>query len=99
MADNNETPPITAPTPATDQAASAVRTVLLIIGAMTAIAGFVAKRDLSGFILYVQSTDGLAFVGLMISIGTIAWGQWKTRHRAKQIVATRVNAPPAARGG
>lgn len=88
MADN-ETPPIVAPTPGMDQAASAVRTVLLAISVVTAVAGFVAKRDLAGFIVYVQGNDFIAFLALILGTGTVWWGQWKIRHRAKQLVAIR----------
>lgn len=83
---NNETTPMQAnPTPTTDQAAAAVRTVLLCIGVITALAGFVAKRDLAGFITYMQSSEFAAALGLLLAAATFAWGQWKTRHRAKQL--------------
>jgi len=83
---DNTTPPIQAnPTPVTDQAASAIRTVLLCIGVVSALAGFVAKRDLAGFIAYMQSSDFLAAMSLLLAAGSFVWGQWKTRHRAKQL--------------
>lgn len=86
MSDNNEAPPITVnASPATDQATSAVRTVLLIFSVVTALAGFFSKRDLAGFIAYVQSSDFITALALLIGAATFAWGQWKTRHRAKQL--------------
>jgi hypothetical protein len=86
---DNEAPPIKAPVPATDQALSFVRAVVLSIGVITAFAGFLSKRDLAGFIVYIQSNDFLAWLGMMAAVATVWWGQWKTRHRAKQIVAIR----------
>jgi len=86
---DNELPPITAPSPSSDQALAAVRTIVLSISVITAFSGFLSKRDLAGFIVYVQSNDFLAFLSLAIGIGTVWWGQVKTRHRAKQIVAIR----------
>jgi hypothetical protein len=87
MADN-ETPQIVVnPSPATDQAASALRTVLLVISAVTAITTLASKRDLAGFIVYVQSNDFLQVVSIIATAATFGWSQWKTRHRAKQLAA------------
>ncbi len=85
----NETPPITAPSPANDQALSAVRTLILSVSVLTAFAGFLSKRDLAGFIVYIQTNDFLAWLATVIGIVTVTWGQWKIRHRAKQLVAIR----------
>jgi hypothetical protein len=86
---DNELPPITAPSPASDQALSAVRSLVLAISVITAFAGFLSKRDLAGFIVYIQSNDFLAFLSVALGIGSLWWGQWKIRHRAKQLVAIR----------
>jgi hypothetical protein len=85
----NELPPITAPSPGGDQALSAVRTIVLSISVITAFSGFLSKRDLAGFIVYIQSNDFLAWLAMAIGIGSVWWGQIKIRHRAKQIVAIR----------
>lgn len=86
MSEQNEIPPISVnASPATDQAASAVRTLLLVVSVGTALAGFLSKRDLAGFIAYAQSSDFLSIVALLVGGATFAWGQWKTRHRAKQL--------------
>jgi len=83
---DNETPPMQAnPTPTTDQAAAAVRTILLCIGVVSALAGFVGKRDLAGFIAYMQSSDFISALALLMAAATFVWGQIKTRHRAKQL--------------
>ena len=85
MADN-ETPQIVVnPTPARDQAAAAIRTVLLVLSVVTALSGIIARRSLIEFIAYMQSQDFLTVLSLVIGAGTFVWGQWKTRHRAKQL--------------
>lgn len=92
MSDNG-TPPIeVSASPMGDQIASALRVVVLCISVITALAGLVAKRDLAGFILYVQSSDFIAFSAFVVGGATFAWGQWKTRHRAKQL--TTITADP-----
>ena len=94
MADANESPPIAVnPSPLNDQIASGIRNLLLAVGVVTAIAGFVAKRDLAGFIVYVQSSEFIQVAGLVLTFGSVAWSQWKTRHRAKQLAS--VAAHPA----
>lgn len=86
MADQNETAPIAVnASPVPDQAASALRTVLLIVSVITALTTIASKRDLAGFIVYVQSSEFLQALSIVASIATFAWGQWKIRHRAKQL--------------
>ena len=83
---SNETPPIAVnATPANDQITSAVRTVVLLISVMTALAGLASKHDLAGFIAYVQSAPFITAAGLVMGSVTFAWGQLKTRRRAKQL--------------
>lgn len=85
---DNETPQIIVnASPAVDQAQSAIRTVLLVVSAVTAIATLASKRDLAGFILYVQSNEFLQVASIIVTAGTFAWSQWKARHRAKQLAA------------
>uniref|UniRef100_UPI0035CA0529 hypothetical protein n=1 Tax=uncultured Sphingomonas sp. TaxID=158754 RepID=UPI0035CA0529 len=88
MSDTNDAPPIVADrSPARDQAESAVRSVLLAISVVTAVAGFVSKHDLAGFVTYMQSSDFLAALAALIGAATFVWGQWKARHRSKQLAA------------
>ena len=86
MVNQNEAAPIAVnASPVPDQAASALRSVLLVISVITALTTIASKRDLAGFIVYVQSSEFLQAVSIVVSIGTFAWGQWKIRHRAKQL--------------
>ncbi len=85
---SNETPQIVVnPSPTLDQVQSAIRAILLVISAATAIATFASKRDLAGFILYVKSSEFIQVASIVATAGTFVWSQWKARHRAKQLVA------------
>lgn len=85
---DDTTPPIQAEkSPARDQAESAIRSVLLAISVVTALAGFVSKHDLAGFVAYMQSSDFLAALAALIGAATFGWGQWKARHRSQQLAA------------
>ena len=71
--------------PANDQIAAAVRTIVLVVSAITALAGLASKHDLAGLIAYVQSSDFITAAGVVVSAGVFAWGQLKTRKRAVQL--------------
>ena len=91
MADN-ETGTIAVPaTPTMDKIAMVVRAVVLVIGAVTTIAGFVSKHDLAGFIAYVQSSAFLTVAGLVSTGIAFGWGYWKTGHRGRQLANLAVN--------
>lgn len=81
----NETTPIQAPTPLNDQIAAGVRVLVISLGMMTTLSGLLSRRDLAGFIVYVQSNEFLTAVGMIATVGAFTWSQWKTRHRAKQL--------------
>ncbi len=58
MTEPNETPPIVVnASPAADQLVPAGRTILLLVSVITALTTISSKRDLAGFIVYVQSSD------------------------------------------
>ncbi|BCA61044.1 hypothetical protein HMP09_0278 [Sphingomonas sp. HMP9] len=92
MVNQNETTPIAVnASPVPDQAASALRSVVLVASVITALPTIASKRDLAGFIVYVQSSEFLQAVSIIVSIATFAWGQWKIRRRAKQLAAVGAN--------
>lgn len=84
---------------------AALRMLAVLIGGLTVLFGLVAKRDLAGLIAYVQSSDFLVVAGALASLGSFAWGMWKTyrtKHdlvtvarAADDSVATVVESPPA----
>ena len=84
----NETPPIAVnPSPASDQVQAGLRSLVLVIGAVGAILGFVGKHDLAGLINYLQSAAFVPAALVLASAASFVWGQWKTRHRAKQLIS------------
>jgi hypothetical protein len=85
MADNETAPISVNATPATDQIAAAMRSLVLVVSAITALAGIASKHDLKGFIAYVQSSDFLAAASVVVAVGSFAWSQLKTRKRAVQL--------------
>ncbi len=56
-----------------NQAASALRSVLLIVSVMTALTTIAGKRDLAGFIVYVQSSGFLQTLSIVVSMVTFVW--------------------------
>ena len=46
-----------------------------------------SKRDLTGFVAYMQSSDFLSAVAAVTGATAFAWGQWKARRRSKQLAA------------
>lgn len=97
---DNETPPIVVAQNAatTDPLKLAFANVIVILGAMGALAGFVSNRDLAGFIVWIKTNDGAAFVSAVLAFASFAYASWKARHRATQVVALGADprVPPAA---
>ena len=88
MPDDNTAPPIVAEkSPARDQAEAAIRYVVLGLSVSSTLAGLIAKRDLNGFVAFMQSSDALTLLAGIIAAATFAWGQWKARHRSQQLTA------------
>lgn len=84
----NETPPIvvTGNEALADPVKIALASVVVVIGSLTALSGFLSNRDLAGFIVWTKTTDGLAFLGAASTLAGIAYTWWKSRHRAAQVV-------------
>lgn len=72
-----------------------LRTLTVLAGGATAIAGFVGKRDLSGLIAYVQSSDFLAVAGAIAAAASFGYGVWKTYSRKKDTVTLARMVPDA----
>lgn len=71
----------------TSQLAAGTRVLIILLSGATAIMGFVGTRDLAGFILWVQGTNGVAFIAAAVSIGTFLASQLATRkNKAEKIV-------------
>lgn len=84
----NEAPPIvvTGNEALADPAKLALASLVVVLGSLTALSGFMSNRDLIGFIVWIKTTDGLAFLGAASSLAGIVYAWWKSRHRAAQVV-------------
>lgn len=72
-----------------------LRTLTVLAGGATAIAGLVGKRDLAGLIAYVQSSSFLTVLGAASAAVSFAYGVWKTYSRKKDTVTLARMVPDA----
>lgn len=88
MADTAQTP-VVVPANAgiIDALQAAARYTVVLIGAVTAILGFLNAHDIAGLMAYVQANGGqiTASVAGLIAIGTAAYGVLKSHRRGSQI--------------
>lgn len=70
-----------------DPAKLALANVVVVFGALAALSGFVSNRDLAGFIVWIKTTDGAAFIAAAMSLAGVSYSWWKSRQRAAQVVA------------
>jgi hypothetical protein len=88
MSDDNEKPQIVVPaTPVPDQIEAGIRAVFLVIGAVSALAGFVSKHDIAGLVAFMQSSEFVSALGFAMAAAAFLRGQWKARHRSRQLTA------------
>lgn len=85
--ENLNTPIVVPASPLVDQISAAARSVGLVVGAIGTLAGLAKAHDLAGFVSYVQTSDFALAASIAVTAGTFAWGQIKTRKRAKQAAA------------
>jgi len=72
---------------------AALRLLAVLIGGATAIMGFVGKRDLSGLIAYVQSSDFTAVAGALAALFSAAYGLYATYNRKRELVEVEKVVP------
>jgi hypothetical protein len=86
--------PIEVPaSPAPAQTATGARDMLLLIAALPALVAVLGTRDVKQIIDWLASEPGLAFVGLLIAIGTPIWRQWLARRTHAEQVKMATVAP------
>lgn len=81
------------PSPVADQIKAGIRNVIVLIGGMAAIFGFIGRHDAAGLVVYLQSGTFLPVIGAAGTVGAVVWGQWKARHSKAQLVTTGAAAP------
>lgn len=69
-----------------DMATNTVRSVVMVVGAVTALAGFVSQRDWHGATAYIQGAPFTTALATLMSLTAFAWGLWKTHKRGGQLL-------------
>ena len=79
MSDQNNAPIVVNPNPWPSQIASAARVVVILLGSLSALVGFLKARDLAGMIAYLQSAEFIPVMGAAAAAGAFVYGQIKLR--------------------
>jgi hypothetical protein len=85
--DTNTTVEVPPNTKLNDSLQAAARYVGVIITAVIAIVGLLGRHDVVGLLTFVQSNGGEVFIAVsgLISLGTAAYGIFKTGKRGGQL--------------
>lgn len=75
-----------------DTLAALFRILTVLLTGGTAILGFMAKRDLSGLVTYIQSSDFTPVAAALAAVITTAYGLYKTHLRKKALITVK-NSP------
>lgn len=86
-------PVVINPSTTPDHVSSGVRDVLIFIGGITAVFGFLAEKDLAGLMSWIQSTEALPFLGLVVAGLSLIWRHITLRRKKAQLVAVGLAAP------
>jgi len=74
--------PIEVPITATaQQFGTGARDFLLLVAALPALIAVLGTRDLKQIVDWIAGQQGIAFLGLVIAIGTPLWRQWLARRK------------------
>lgn len=79
-----------------DMASSAIRAFVLVVGSITALAGFISQRDWHGVIVYIQSSPFTTVLATVMSVGAFAWSLWKSHKRGGQLLAAATDTRNSA---
>jgi hypothetical protein len=67
--------------PAGTQAATGSRDFLLLVAALPALVAVLGTHNVKDIVDWFAGEQGLAFLGLVIAIGTPLWRQWLARRK------------------
>lgn len=70
-----------------------IRQVLLVVGGIIAAIGFLSRRDMAGLWNYLQTDEFLTVAATAVTLGTLAWGQWKAHKDRARLVTIAQSAP------
>lgn len=86
-------PIVVNPSPVKDQIAAGFRTLIVLIGGISAMIGFLGKHDLAGLIVYLQSGSFVPIIGAASAVGAFVYAQWQTIRRKRTLVTVTAAAP------
>ena len=81
---NDITPPVDTPitvsaSPASAQAGTAARDILLIVSAIPALMAVLGTRDLARIIAYISSVEFAPVLGVIVTASVLVWRQFIAR--------------------
>lgn len=87
------TPIVVNPKSSGEQAASAMRSAIILLGGLTTLLGLLRTHDIAGLVVFLQSTAALPFLGAVSAIGAFLYGQWRiiVRKREARTMAAKVD--------
>lgn len=88
-------PIVVNPSPVGEQISASIRTVIILIGGISAILGFIGKHDLAGLIVFLQSGSFLPIIGAASAVGAFLYAQWQTIRRKRTLVTVTAAADDA----
>jgi Flp pilus assembly protein TadB len=84
--DVTDDPIVVSPSAAGVQASTGSRDLLLLVAALPALVAVLGTRDVVKIVAWLGSEPGLAFVGLILALGTTAYRQWLARRKHAETV-------------
>lgn len=91
--DPNEKPIIVDPSKINAQVGTGIRDLVVIIGVVSAVLGFVRTGDLNGLLSYIQAPEFLAAAGIVAVAAVTGYRQWRARRDTKALVKIADAAP------
>lgn len=91
--DTPDKPIEVATSPASEQAGSAGRDIILIVSVLPALLAVLGKHDLNAVINYISGVEFAPVLSVLVGAGVVAWRQWVTRrsHANKLMMARNVS--------
>lgn len=78
------TPIVVNPKSGGEQAASAMRSAIILFGGMATILGLLRTHDIAGLVVFLQSTAAVPVLGVLSALGAFLYGQWKIIVRKRE---------------
>lgn len=74
-------------------AGTVVRDILVMLAALPILTKLIGARDLTAILQWLQSSDGAAFLAVVVPIAVSAWRAWRSVKEQREKVALASAAP------